>query len=501
MFETAVAQLRFGASMAFGVPFHLRSLERLLEAMRATQEEFGAIGADADELLGGPRHDEETRRAVQLHRFRKQALRAAAETSYYRGLFESADVDAKRMTFEDIGRFPVTPKEHLRDDPHAFVRAGARPFLRATTTGTTGWPTTVFFSEREFRTIVAFAAMSFMSQRLIEPDDVVQISISSRAVIGVVGVSGACAQIGAPVHIAGAVSLPHTLALLTERKHLPGKRPRVSILTTYPSMLGELVEYGLSQGLGPGDFGLRRILLGGEVTTEGLRRRCQELFGPVELRENYGMTELVPFGGTLCPEGHLHFEPSMGLIEIQSLDGTGPAAPGEPGAVIATPSPPYRETTLLLRYNTEDVVRPIAGPLNCPMAGFPATTRLLGKQRLSVRHDAGWTLVRDVAEALEAVEAVPLPARYGFWPVPGGVAVEVVSRSDGPAPRGEIEDSLAAHGVPVRTLRLCADRDQLSRPLPLRCDLKETSFARPAERLESTTGARPGRVAAHGGMR
>ena len=41
--------------------------------------------------------------------------------------------------------------------------------------------------------------MSFMSQRLIEPEDIVQINISSRAVIGVVGVTGACAQIGAPV--------------------------------------------------------------------------------------------------------------------------------------------------------------------------------------------------------------------------------------------------------------------------------------------------------------
>jgi phenylacetate-CoA ligase len=481
MFETAVAQLRFGASMAFGVPFHLRSLERILDAMRATQEEFGAIGPDADELLAGPSHDDETRRAVQLHRFRKQAVRAAAETEYYRGVFDAAGVDPKRMRFEDIRRFPMTPKEHLRDQPHAFVRSGARPFLRATTTGTTGWPTTVYFSEREFRTLVAFASMSFMSQRLIEPEDVVQITISSRAVIGVVGVSGACARIGAPVHVAGAVSLPHTLALLTERKHLPGKRPRVSILTTYPSMLGELVEEGLRRGLGPRDFGLRRILLGGEVTTDGLRRRCQALFGEVEIRENYGMTELVPFGGTLCSQGHLHFEPSMGLIEVERLDGSGPAAPGEPGTVVATPSPPYRETTLLLRYNTEDVVRPLAGPLTCSMAGFPATSRLLGKQRLSVQHEAGWTLVRDVAEALEAVEAVPLPARYGFWPVPGGVAVEVVTRSDGPAVRRELLESLEAHGVPVRSLQLCAGREALTRPLPLRCDLKETSFARPAE--------------------
>ena len=34
-----------------------------------------------------------------------------------------------------------------------------------------------------------------------------------------------------------------------------------------------------------------------------------------------------------------------------------PVAPGEPGVLVGTVLPPYRETTILLRYNTEDVVR------------------------------------------------------------------------------------------------------------------------------------------------
>ncbi len=492
MFETAIAQLRFGASMALGVPFSARSLDRIVTAMNDTKREFGAIGQGADELMSGPVLNDETRRDVQLRRFRKQALMASRETAYYTSVFEQAGVDPSRMRFEDIARFPLTPKEHLRDDPDSFVRSGSKPTLRATTTGTTGWPTSVYFSDREVKTLVALAAMSFMNQNLIEPDDVVQVNISSRAIIGVTGVTGACARIGAPVYVAGAVSLAHTLALLTERKRLPGKRDRVSILITYPSYLGELVEYALAHGYGPGNFGLRRIWAGGEVVTEGLKRRARELFGDVDMRENYGMTELVPFGGTLCPEGHLHYEPSGGLIEVQSLEGPGPAAPGEPGSVVATPFPPYRDTTILLRYNTEDVVRPLAGPPTCRMRGLPATSNLLGKQRLSVRHDDGWTLVRDVIEALEAVDAVPLPARYGFWRVPGGVAVEVVTRNQGAAARRAVAEALEQRGVPLRRLTLCADRSELERPLPLRCDLKETSFARPqqsAVRVAAAQGA------------
>jgi len=100
----------------------------------------------------------------------------------------------------------------------------------------------------------------------------------------------------------------------------------VSVLATYPSYLGELVECGLEAGYGPADFGLLRILLGGEIATEGLKRRCRRLFGAVQLTETYGLTELVPFGATECADGHLHFQPTNGLLEIHDLESPGAAA-------------------------------------------------------------------------------------------------------------------------------------------------------------------------------
>ena len=146
--------------------------------------------------------------------------------------------------------------------------------------------------------------------------------------------------------------------------------------------------------------------------------------------------------------------------------------------MVATPLPPYRETTLLLRYDTEDVVRALdAVPLTCELRNLPATGDVLGKLRLSARHEHGWTFPRDVLEALEAVEAVPLPARCGFWSVPGGVALEAVVRGDSPDVGREIGDRLEARGVPLRELRLVDDGRALQRPLPLRCDLREASFA------------------------
>jgi hypothetical protein len=181
-------------------------------------------------------------------------------------------------------------------------------------------------------------------------------------------------------------------------------------------------------------------------------------------------------GGTQCSAGHLHFEVSAGLMEMVGLEDRNAVHLGEAGTIVATPFAPYRQTTILLRYDTEDVARPVAGPLDCELREFPATTRLLGKRRLSVRHDDGWTFPRQMMEALEALECVPLPARFGFWPVPGGVAVEVVVRSSDPVTRRAVGEALESQAVPVRKLHIVEDRSELRHPLPMRCDLREQTF-------------------------
>ena len=82
-----------------------------------------------------------------------------------------------------------------------------------------------------------------------------------------------------------------------------------------------------------------------------------------------------------------------------------------------------------------------------------------------------------ILEALEAVAAVPLPARCGFWAVGEGVAVEVAVPEDTPAVRAALQASLQAQAVPLAELHLTTDPSALRRPLPWRGDLHEASFA------------------------
>ena len=62
------------------------------------------------------------------------------------------------------------------------------------------------------------------------------------------GIARACAKVGAAVHVAGILEAEQTVGLLAEPHTLAGKHPRVSVMTTYPSYLGELVECGLRLG-------------------------------------------------------------------------------------------------------------------------------------------------------------------------------------------------------------------------------------------------------------
>jgi phenylacetate-CoA ligase len=470
-FGGSLAARRHAVSLAFGRPFSPWALDTLVASLVDTVGRHG--GPDVDRLLpaGGLGGDQSATVALHQHRFRAQAEQAVHHVPYYRERL--AGIAPGELT---TARVPVTPKEALRQDPEAFLDVTGRPVVRATTTGTTGRPTVVHFSQREWRAIGALTAYPMISNGTVRADDVVHLSITPRAITPNHGVLSACVAAGANAQLVGMVDPALALELLTERHRIAGHKERVSLMTGCPSYIGRLVEQARAEGRRPEEFGLERMLLGGELVTGGLRRRVREAFGPVEVRQAYATVELVPFNGAICEADHVHFEPTAGLAEVVDPDSGEPAAPGGVGTLVATPFRPYRDTTVLLRYDTGDAVRALTGPATCRLRNLPATGMLLGKIGNAVRHaDGRWTFPRDVAEALEDVDAVPLPARYGFSAEGDGVAVEVAIRpgADEAAARRAIGAALEARGVPLRSLTTVEDRAKLQAPAKCRCDFDE----------------------------
>ena len=128
-------------------------------------------------------------------------------------------------------------------------------------------------------------------------------------------------------------------------------------MSAVPSYLGELLVAARRRGLGPGDFPLRRIDVGGEVLSPSLAAAARETFGVPVVNDIFGMTEVLPVTGRTCSRRHLHHDLNTGHVEFLDLDTGEPAAPGALATVVITPFFPYRDCMPVFRYDTRDVVR------------------------------------------------------------------------------------------------------------------------------------------------
>ena len=460
MLGTAIAQLSVASSLALGVPVAGWAVDHLVGAALATQHEFGTIGSGATELVSGPTLDVATRHDMQARRFRSQARRAQRETRYYAQLFEDLAVDPGQLTYDSIASLPCTPKAAIQEAPGNFVSRRKRPAWIASSSGSTGRPVSVAFSEHELHIFASLSALGFLMSNDLHPDDVVYLAAGSG--IATYTLERVCRRVGVEALPGGHLPVHEILRQLTAAQRKP------TVLHAPPSLLGALIETGRSLGYGPRNFNLECILTGGEILTCGLRDRLKAVFSEAKLIESYGMTETFGVGGQVCASGHLHFHPAHGLIEVIDPDTHGPVSSNRIGTLIVTPLPPFRDTTLLLRYDTQDLVRVIAEPPTCELRWLPAVSRVLGKRSLSIRHENGWTFPRDVLEALEAIEDIPLPARCGIWQRDDGVGVEVVARSVSAVTHRRVTDALEARAIPVRELHVVTDQTELRHALPLR---------------------------------
>jgi hypothetical protein len=263
--------------------------------------------------------------------------------------------------------------------------------------------------------------------------------------------------------------------------HLPGKAARPTHLNVTSSYLAALVHEARRTGRGPGDFGLRQIHAGGEVLTDVLAARAAEVFG-APVVDGYSMTEILPVAGQGCRHGHLHIAPDQGLVEVLDPQTLRPAAPGDVGVLTVTPYAMYRETTTLLRYRTDDLVRALPADADpaCELAGVPATSRVLGRLLAGAGGDSPVLTTRDVLDVLQAEPELPLPTRFAVTEDVGGRTLTVVAPAPSRALTARLEERIADAALPVHALELVDDAAGLPAPCHLRADLREATFDRPA---------------------
>ena len=318
-------------------------------------------------------------------------------------------------------------------------------------------------SAYEARLWPALAALSGLLRGELRPSDCLQVNISSRATAAVQHALETSRLAGARARVLGQVPVRQSLDSLLDRGP--------TILTCYPSYLAHLVSEARRMGLGPADFALRIINVGGEVLSQALRAAAIQTFGAA-ITDTFGMTEILPVSGRFCDAGHLHPDLNMGLVEVVGLGGTEPAAPGELGRMVVTPYFPYRDCMPILRYDTADLVRRLADePLGCELAAIPAVSAIQGKASEAIATRSGTVTTRDIIEILESLPSQPWPARYQATEVGGVLLLTIPEYALDGLTTAEVSRRFADQGIDAAVEVSSANLRHV------RADLAEATFS------------------------
>jgi phenylacetate-coenzyme A ligase PaaK-like adenylate-forming protein len=459
--------------IVWGRRLNAQNIERLVEDALATLAEFGEPGADVQALTDGPLTDPAERLHFATTNIRRTARRLASQSPFYARRFAAAEVRPDKLDVAGMRAIPVTVKGDLIRQADDFQCADVPRYLATRTTGTTGRPAEVWLSRYEMELWPAIGALAAVLRDDFRPNDVMQVNVSSRATAAVSLDVAVCRLIGTGCRLLGLVPPDEALDNLGEGG--------VTLLSTTPSYLGELVVTARKRGLGPDDFQLRRIDVGGEVLSPSVAQAARETFGASHINDLFGMTEVLPVTGRTCGEGHLHHDINTGYVEYLDLESGEPATPGALATVVITPFFPYRDCMPVFRYDTRDVVRCLSGdPLTCEVSGLPATSKVLGKADQLLRLGPNDTVApRTLIEAVEALPTEPWPARFRTTIEDGRISLTLPESTIAGIGHAEATRHFAERGLDV-DLALVPDGEAKSLR-PLRCDLRETTFAaRPA---------------------
>ncbi len=468
MFDTGVRQFRMAMAMVWGRRLDPANVGRLVGDVLATIAEFGAPSAEAQEILGGPLADPEERLDFANRCLRRTARRLAARSPFYARRFAGLPAEPAELDVAALRAIPVTTKRDLVGRPADFLCAGVTPYLATRTTGTTGRPAEVWLSRYEMELWPALGALSAVLRGELRPGDIMQVNLSSRATAAMHMSAGSCRLADVGCRLLGIVPPDEALDSLGEGG--------VTVLLTCPSYLAELVTAARRRGMGPGDFGLRRVTVGGEVLSVSLAAAACKTLGVPQVEDPYSITEAIPVTARACSQGHLHHDVNLGFTELLDPATGEPAAPGALGTLVITPYFPYRDCMPVFRYDTRDVARRLPDEeLTCEVADIPATGQILGKADHLLRLGGEVITPRQLIDAVEALPTAPWPARYRAAAEGRRLRLTLPASAVDGCGHAEARRHLAgALGVDV-DLAVVGD-DQATSLRHTRSDLRETTF-------------------------
>jgi phenylacetate-CoA ligase len=302
-----------------------------------------------DELTEPERLSRDELQARQLERLQHTLRFAYERVPFYRAAFDRAGVhpdDCKDLA--DLGKFPTTSKQDLRDNYPFGMFAVPEGELRRlhASSGTTGKPTVVGYTQNDLDTWSEVMARSIFAAGG-RPGHKVHVAYGYGLFTGGLGAHYGVERLGATVIPASGGMTARQVQLITDF------RPEVIMVT--PSYMLTILDEFERQGLDPRASSLRVGIFGAEPWTEQMRREIEDRLDLTAV-DIYGLSEVMgPGVAQECAETkdgltiwEDHFYPEV----IDPLDGQ-VLPDGETGELVFTSL--TKEAMPVIRYRTRDL--------------------------------------------------------------------------------------------------------------------------------------------------
>jgi len=331
-------------------------------------------------------------RALQLKRL-KHTLKVAWDRvpMHRKRMLQRGVKPADIRSLEDLRLLPFTVKAHLRDHyPFGLFAQPRETLVRLhASSGTTGKPTVVGYSERDIATWADLMART-MACAGARPGDVIHNAYGYGLFTGGLGAHYGGERLGATVVPVSGGATERQIVLIQDF----GAR----VLCATPSYALAIAEVAEKQGVDLRKSKLEIGIFGAEPWSEAMRKELDERLG-IKSVDIYGLSEIMgPGVAAECVEARdgLHGWEDHFLFEVIDPD-TGEAVPeGESGELVITTL--TKEALPMIRYRTRDITRLTTGRCAC------------GRTHLRIRRITGrnddMLIIRGVNVYPSQVEAV-----------------------------------------------------------------------------------------------
>ncbi|HEY2063876.1 MAG TPA: phenylacetate--CoA ligase PaaK [Amycolatopsis sp.] len=293
--------------------------------------------------------------AVQLGRLQWTLRHAYANVPFYTKKFADAGVhpdDCRELA--DLAKFPFTTKADLRDNyPFGMFAVPQKDIRRIhASSGTTGKPTVVGYTEKDLDTWATVVARSIHAAGG-RPGHKVHVAYGYGLFTGGLGAHYGAEKLGCTVIPASGGMTARQVQLITDFE------PEVIMVT--PSYMLTLLDEFERQGVDPRASSLKVGIFGAEPWTEQMRAEIEERFA-IDAVDIYGLSEVMgPGVAQECVETKdgLHIWEDHFFPEVIDPFTEAVLPAGAQGELLFTSL--TKEALPIIRYRTRDLTRLLPG--------------------------------------------------------------------------------------------------------------------------------------------